>query len=660
MSISNRNTPDNEHNVIWIGVLAIVLVVMAYYYANTYLKYPAYYLLKYTYYIISNNSFLGSYLSESYTQDLVREWNQARFVIPNKKAIDHINVSLPFYIPLIFVYFLYSIRGYMRYTIPYTYRYKITSFDKLVQFKAEEFPQVLAGYLYGKEMVKNPELQKFGTYSAEYGPIRYLISIGVISYMGRTLYFKEKPVEDGEIEVSDDPKELSGYAKQLDINVNMLYQSLQESLGKRISSTDDLTDAQVALSRAFLIFASGAKNKKKAQKNMKRLAKAFTVKNPDGAKEKKKLLINRKDELKGLNDLLKKVDDKLIFNSEYQMEFLLSCYAYAKLNGADVSAPDFLWLKALERQTYLLLHAYSGDPDVLKNNSYIEVIAPMNRWLDLYRIFSLDEAENKSNKNQTFELKEDWAKLLCHQLNAINTVKEFTKTADFLKEEVSKVDDKQTLKADFGSIKPVGKFLKKTKLDCIIDDRLKYRTSKEMLMSLLITMLDQTHSSRIEKDQCLNYIRSFSWLIPIDKGLFNQICFICILKANTENLVNKLCRKASGAQAQKESSTLAKNIVGYDLDMSGKEIEFINVDDSTTHTKFVPVSELYVIGSLFLEFQTSSTYSTAEYKSLSQASFNSIDQAVITILYYMTNFEIWLSPKHKVELHEFLGGKIGE
>ncbi|MFT2111935.1 hypothetical protein [Marinomonas sp. 2405UD68-3] len=650
---------ENQTSIIWGTILIFVALFLIYFGANTYLKYPAYRFMVATHGLISYVPMLASYLPEQYTLDILREFNNARYVVPEARAIRHINVSMPFYLPLLIIFLFFMIKRYARQTLPYTYRYKISTINNLVKIKEKEFPEIAAGYLYGSEMVSNPDLQRFGTFSQEYGPIRYLIKIGAVSLDSKTLFFKDFPHKNG-LQVVDDIYALEQYAGRLDININILHNELISSLGKKINDINDLSDIQIALSKAFLMFSMGIGNKTKSQNYLRDLSRKCIFKKIETAKEVKEFKIDRKKELADLKKLLIKIDNKTIFNSKYQKEFVLSCYAHAKSTGADISPPEFNWVKAFERETYLLLHTFSGDPSTIKNNSYIEVIAPLSRWLDLYKISVFDKSNNYTTQRGDFS-NVVWEHLLLKQIQALSSTSSFSDSAIVKRvNDIRTSSSKKNKQFDFSFVLGNDKIVKKLlrgKLSIAMDQTLRFNNMADYILTSFITKLDEVYVGKIETENAQNILKGLQWVEDINYELYCKMAYVCIIKQTNDITLKQVINSKNDHDLKRSmTSKISDELSSIIIQKNGDDI-VINKEMGVFDSNGISFSELQLHIYSFIEFQNRNSYSSKEYKNLAKMSFSSIDQATKSILYYMTNFENWLKPEYHISLEEFLGGQ---
>lgn len=673
--MSNENNNTGADDIILYFIAAIIAGIAIYYASQNYLKIPAFNALNYTYSLVNTYPFLKHLASVDNYRNLVQEYQMTRFMIPENRAIQQLNVVFAYYLWLLVPFSLFLLWRTHRATMAITYTKKIESLETLVHIKENEFPTVKAGFQIGTAITKNQELARFGKHAQEYGPIRWAIFNGILTLNGNICYFKgHLPDEMKTLQnthmLNDDIDELLQLKGKFDYNGNRLHSVLKNQLGKPFKHYTQLPDHQIALCNMFLTYSKGKKGKKAAQSLRDKYAKSFSIQKVGTAKEKVFFQFARKSEVSMLTKLINERPDKLITSASFDRLFVLSCYAKAKLDGADITPAEFTWVKSIDRELYLLLNSYTGDPSRLKNNGFVEIYAAMTQWLNLFELVSIDRRNNTTNASGFFEPQNNSQSLILKQIlkekifvqdGSVNLSsglnkqeeKDIHSIIDAFLDKKKSVDVRDSIEKNkrFSRIPTRVKLNNKDEISMI--KKYNFSDFSEMCMSIFFMRLENSIKNTANESVSLSTVNAFcknySWLQYTDYRLYARCVTLLMLMQATKLSFNQICRSdAKSPESIRVSQAVNESLSKYKL-MDAKIVPLNSKNENSNLLDGWALVTLYKISC------ANSHYSTPQLNALISDSSHAIRKSMLAFRYYMSSFEQWLRPEYVVPLERLLG-----
>ena len=552
---------------------------------------------------------------------------------------------------------------------------QIKGVDDLVRVKQARYPVVKLPYNYQKAHLHDDFDQRWGKFSMEEGPIRWCIKRGLVSFGQDKLGFSD--FESTGLRVDDDIKQLSRFSNKLDINLNKLSFELKKQLGSPYTGIDSLCNEYIALTVMFLLYSKGIENKKNALEYKNFIANSCQILNVGNNKKEEvwAFNFNRSKGLKKLKKLLDGSDSKLINSCRTDYQFILSCYHYARLKHGDITPPDFQWLMYFNREAYLLLHCYNGNPSSYNNSPYIEVCAPLNSWSLLYAAVEKDDEKAASNKLGTIDTYFNWQNVF--SLTCLKVINGKYKSSNIDPFSLSRKIDiaiKKSLLAnnidstaqDIMEKDKIISSVKLSKKDHItireLSPDLPRSYLNHQLMILYINAFD--HLIKDSSSMLKEFIRNLSWVYNLNSGLYLQMITMMYLMQESglsahmvlKNIVN------GPAATTKLTSQLINRVKNTYLQLPLENFNFVTENDEHSDDEsyfnnplYIPLESAVLDFTLYAQSIEDSQYSSEQLLNLISSDWYAIRQSIKSILFYMTNTESWLLDKYSLDQEQMLG-----
>lgn len=682
---------DNDALQVFGSVIVfIILCFIGYILISKQFKNESMVLIQWVYNLLLSKPILTWTLFDQQIEYIVRVYTSSKIYLDDGMTMSRINASLQlFQVPIVFL-FLFFCKRYFLLTKPATFKYTIKGVEGLVNIKKEIYPQVEIGYDFAKKGMKSLYLQSWGRFSMEYGPIRWAIRKNLIYSEGKPVAFNDFKKQAEQLFgsntqinfLNDDFDEMSLYAGKLDLDLELLFNELKLQMGRKFKSIDDLPDIYIALSVLFLLFAKGKAGKKKAIAYKYKLARAVKYSKIETDREKLVIDFDRKLGLTQLETLLKETNSKLIEHSKYEMLFVLSCYSVAQTNNGDITPPDIQWLMPFDREMYLLLHCYSGSPDITNNSPYIEVLAPMQAWLLQYSAVKEDNENPALNKMGFIESSVGWVNL--YQSSLINFTQTFDKRKPYFFKEKNRI---KLVKSSFTDIenfvidsKKFSKSIRPSDQNRIVKilGDLKVNNIDDQLLILSIQVISHVLNETIKEDRnklADYFLDNISWIYNLNSALFFQIFTLVNLSVDSGILpidVIRNLKKGVDATTDARFNSLVnlyvdsfikiESIAAFKLqkpEFHSNDSKFDKEDFIALRMQnpsdFVPVSVVMVNILQYLERTKASKFTSNQLIQLSDIPYIAIRQSLKSFLLHMTLTEKWLKPKYLVTEAKFIG-----
>lgn len=685
---------DSHIDVIFGLAMMAVVVFLIIYAGEQSLKNISVVMINYAYSAIQQSNILNSLIFPNQREAIISLYSSSRYVADPSLTFERISASLSLVQIPVAIFLFWRFRRYKRHTLPASYNYTIEGHHELFELKKDIQPSMYTGYLFGKAMETDLFAQAWGRYSMEYGVIRWSIYHELILHEGETLKF-DAFAKQGLV-VPDNLTQLSRYKERLDINLDKLAQKLEEQMGERYQGIDALKDYEIAIANLFLLFSQGVKGKPSALAYKRMLALSFKVTKPETGKEKITFKFNRKKGLKKLADLLKKADSPLINNSHYVKTFILSCYHHARSKNGDITPPDVLWLQAIDRPLYLLIHAYSGSPDRTINSPYIECVAPMSNWLTQFQAVKKSFENSATNSVGFIQPQHSWQTVFIKQLLSVKTNKlhneliidpSCIKSAfgvNLQKKLYSVLTNSNDIRVALEDIKGLKSLKLSVKEQRKVTEHCQSVTVisiKQQMFILALSVYDLLKDS-IDNRSDISYARALeqflceiAWICHFDQVLYVQIASIIKLVAG------KQCSCLKALQLLKDGKVTGFSEITHDhlseirdmsLDLTMPSDEGFKPDEVRIlwreHSKSFMDSKLdgFMLANGLVEVMSHfdsikpSPFTSHELLKMASTPSLAIKQSIKSIIYYLTDTEKWLKPQYEITLEKLIGTPGGE
>lgn len=377
----------NDKNVFEIVFLAL-LAAGLFYWLSSFLRPPTVSLYLFIYDILQKFPYLFIYLPSERILFFLQQYQTVSFRPEKTSILTLMSAILPFFYPFITLILFLSWRKYTYITMTSKQTKKFDSLDKIMNLRKNTNPSAFNSYNHQKIVRDNKEYSLNGLFRQEDGPVRWCIKNHLLSFENRTLSF-EKKSDDFFLNVKDQYKDYARFAGNLDIDMVRAKAIFKAQLGKSFVSVEDMSAIRIDMVNIFLLYSQEKSKRTNAKTYLNKVVSnikiSYDKKNNSGTAT---YTGSHKSALKKFHTLSHLVP-KRSYECTHELVFVLEMLNLSRKVNADITAPDYNPLLALDRELFLLLHSYSGPNEAIENSGYIETYAPLSLWVRFDEIKSL-------------------------------------------------------------------------------------------------------------------------------------------------------------------------------------------------------------------------------------------------------------------------------
>ncbi len=383
-----NNSTSSSKNDIFEVLIYIVLFVGLSFWITSFLRTPSVFLYLKLHELYSNYPSLFFYMPSERIVFFLRQYQSVLYRSETVSVITILSSVFTFFYPIITLIMVRSFLKYKYKTLTYKQTNKFNSIDKIMEPRKQTNPSAYISYSHQRNVRDNKQYAIDGLFRLEDGPVRWLIKNHALTYKNRTLSFS-KPNNDVFLKAADEYKSYSKYAGQLDIDTERVKKLLINQLGKKFEGVRGMDALRIELINVFLMYSLQKKKRKAAKTYLDSVISKVSIKyNKKTQVGNAKYTGSKKSALAKFKTLEHLIPENS-YLSTHELTFILDIFNNARKVNADITAPDFNPILAVDRELFLLLHSYSGPNEKIENTAYIETYAPLALWVRFDEITSL-------------------------------------------------------------------------------------------------------------------------------------------------------------------------------------------------------------------------------------------------------------------------------